>query len=245
MSYVNDRTYLIETSGINLEDGHENKKNTHTHILDRQRCHIVKGIDQADSLAFDFHKWFHCLYDVGCILIRNSLDLQLTFSMKQSILAIVRKDPTNDALPFTQLSPELSRSCRALQEHGFIKKGKMIADNCQQTQYLVSLLEKYKQIIRIIYPVTLNVDNFRLEPDELNKNNHELIVIFNINLSDDMQRSGIVYSSTSRIRNRLYIRVCIVSHRSTQESVDIFVKTLMKLYQIRLGKRMQQQNNSE
>ncbi|CAF3833663.1 unnamed protein product [Rotaria sp. Silwood1] len=219
-------------------------------ILDPQRRRLVAGIDQADSLAFDFHKWFHCPYDAGCVLIRDNADLHLTFSMEQSILAIVRKDLTNDALPFAQLSPELSRSCRArkvwftLQEHGTIKLGKKIADNCEQAQYLASLLGKYEYIIRIIRPITLNVVNFRFEPDALDKADHELIDMFNTNLADDMQRSGIVYPSTSRIRNRLYIRVCIVSHRSTREDVDIFVETTMKLYQIRLGISQQQDSKT-
>lgn len=214
-------------------------------ILDPQRRHLVAGIDQADSLAFDFHKWLHCPYDAGCLLVRDSIDLQLTFSMEQSILAIVRKDSTNDALPFTQLSPDLSRSCRALkvwftlQEHGIIKLGKKIADNCEQTQYFVSLLEKHEDIIRIIRPITLNVVNFRLEPNELDKTDYELIDTFNTNLADDMQHSGIVYPSTNRIQNRLYIRVCIVSHRSTYEDVEIFVETMLKLYQIRLEKSQQ------
>lgn len=219
-------------------------------ILDPQRRHLVTGIDQADSLAFDFHKWFHCPYDVGGVLIRDSANLQLTFSMEQSILATVRKDSTNDALPFAQLSPDLSRSCRALkvwftfQEHGAIKLGRKMADNCEQAQYLVSLLEKHEHIIRIIRPVTLNVVNFRLEPDELDKADHELIDAFNTNLADDMQLSGIVYPSTSRIRDRLYIRVCIVSHRSIHEDVDIFVETMLKLYQLRLESSHQQNSKN-
>ena len=165
--------------------------------------------------------------------------------MEQSILGIIRKDSTEDALPFTQLSPDLSRSSRALkvwftlQEHGTLKIGKKIADNCDQAQYFLSLLEKSNHTIDIIRPVTLNIVNFRFEPAELDTTNYELIDNFNINLADDMQLSGVAFPSTSRIRDRSYIRVCIVSHRSTHEDVDIFVETLLKLYEIRLAKSQQ------
>ena len=52
-----------------------------------------------------------------------------------------------------------------------MKLGEKIAENCQQAQYLASLLRKYEHFIRIIRPVTLNIVNFRLEPEELDKSN--------------------------------------------------------------------------
>ncbi len=209
-------------------------------ILDPERRHLVRGIEQADSLAFDFHKWLHCPYDAGCALIRDGIDLFSTFSVHQSYLANTERGCAGDKPWFCDLGIELSRPFRALKvwitlkEHGTIKLGQKIADNCQQAQYLVSLLEKYKHFIRIIRPVTLNIVNFRLEPEELDKSNPEFIDKFNNELIADVQLSGIAVATTTRIYGRLYIRACIISHRSILEDFDIFVDNLLKLYRIRL-----------
>jgi aromatic-L-amino-acid decarboxylase len=209
-------------------------------ILDPQRRYLVQGIEQADSLAFDFHKWLHCPYDAGCVLIRDGTQLISTFSVHQAYLAQTDRSYAGDKPWFCDLGTELSRSFRALKvwvtlkEHGCIKLGEKIAENCQQAQYLASLLAKYKDFIRVIHPITLNIVNLRLEPEELNKYNAEFIDEFNNELLNDIQLSGIAIASTTRIHKRLYIRVCIISHRSILEDFDIFVDNLLSMSNIRL-----------
>ncbi|CAF0793862.1 unnamed protein product [Rotaria sp. Silwood1] len=209
-------------------------------ILDPERHHLVQGIEQADSLAFDFHKWLHCPYAAGCVLIRDGTHLLSTFSVHQSYLADTERGCAGDKPWFCDLGSELSRPFRALKvwftlkEHGTIKLGQKIADNCQQAQYLASLLEKYQDFIRIFRPITLNIVNFRLEPKELDTSNNESIDVFNNELLADIQLSGIAVASTTRIHGQLYIRVCIVSHRCILEDFDIFVDNLLKLCRIRL-----------
>lgn len=209
-------------------------------ILDPQRRHLVQGIEHADSLAFDFHKWLHCPYDAGCVLIRDGTHLLSTFSVHQSYLVTAERGCAGDEPWYCELGTELSRPFRALKvwftlkEHGTTKLGQKIAENCEQAQYLASLLEKYQDFIRVIRPVTLNIVNFRVEPEELDKSNVELIDTFNNELLADIQISGIAVASTTRIHGKLYIRVCIVSHRSILEDFDIFVNNLLKLYRIRL-----------
>jgi len=209
-------------------------------ILDPERRHLVNGIEKADSLAFDFHKWLHCPYDAGCVLIRDGKHLISTFSVHQSYLAHTERGCAGDKPWYCDLGIELSRSFRALKvwvtlkEHGFKKLGQKISDNCNQAQYLFSLLKTHEDFIRIIQPVTLNIVNFRLEPKELNKFSEEFIDDFNNELLNDIQLSGVAIASTTRFSNRLYIRVCIVSHRCIQEDFDIFVEKLLSLYHIRL-----------
>ena len=126
-------------------------------ILDPQRRSLVDGIDQADSLAFDFHKWLHCPYDAGCILIRDYRYLESTFAAHESYLSKSELDQKHWCF---NLGIEISRSFRALKvwfllkEHGIIKLGAKIAENCDQTQYLLSLLEKYEPMIHIIRPIS-------------------------------------------------------------------------------------------
>jgi aromatic-L-amino-acid decarboxylase len=107
-------------------------------ILDPQRRHYVNGIDQVDSLAFDFHKWLHCPYDVGCVLVRDVAHLESTFSHPQSYLKLTERGGGGNEPRFCDMGPELTRSFRALKvwltlkEHGIMKLGQKIADNCEQ-----------------------------------------------------------------------------------------------------------------
>jgi glutamate/tyrosine decarboxylase-like PLP-dependent enzyme len=170
-------------------------------ILDPQRRYLVKGIEQSDSLAFDFHKWLHCPYDAGCVLIRDGSQLISTFSVHQSYLAHTERGCAGDNPWYCELGIELSRSFRALKvwvtlkEHGFKKLGQKIADNCEQAQYLASLLKKYEDFISVITPTTLNIVNFRFDPKELKKFSDEFIDDFNNELLNDIQLSGIAVAS--------------------------------------------------
>jgi glutamate/tyrosine decarboxylase-like PLP-dependent enzyme len=77
-----------------------------------------------------------------------------------------------------------------VKEHDSRKLARKIAENCEQAQYLVSLLEKHPDLICIIRPVILNIVNFRFESKELDQTNIEAIDAFNNELVADMQLSG-------------------------------------------------------
>ena len=214
-------------------------------ILDPQRRHLVRGIEEADSLAFDFHKWLHCPHAAGCALVRDGHDLLSTFSLHQSYLINIERGYAGDKPWYFDLSFELSRPFRALKvwmtlkEHGIRRFGQKIAENCEQAQYLASLLEKHQSFIRVLRPVSLNIVNFRVEPEELSEADAEFIDEFNNELLADIQLSGVAVPSMTRIFERVYIRICIVSHRTMMEDVDLFVESLLPLYRIRLEHSIQ------
>ena len=215
-------------------------------VLDPERRHLVTGIDRADSIAFDFHKWFHCPYDAGCVLIRHADILHDTFSINSSYLIKSPRGCASEEPTFANCGPDLSRSFRALKvwftlkEHGTIKLGQKIADNCRQAQYLVSLLEKHDALVEIIRPVSLNIVNFRFKAAAFRDAGPEMMDSFNNDLAADLQISGIALTSTTRIHQRQCIRVAILSHRATLADFDIFVEAIMKLYRARLEADVQQ-----
>jgi glutamate/tyrosine decarboxylase-like PLP-dependent enzyme len=84
-----------------------------------------------------------------------------------------------------------------LKEHDILKLGQKIAENCEQAQYLVYLLEKHAHLISIVRPVILNIVNFRSEPKEFDEKNVEIIDALNNDLVADMQLSGIALPSTT------------------------------------------------
>ncbi|CAF1443746.1 unnamed protein product [Rotaria sordida] len=183
-------------------------------VLDPSRRHLIDGLSEADSLAFDFHKWLHTPYAAGCVLLRQISMLNATFSSPRNYLVGTKRGFAGDTPWFCDMGIELSRPCRALKvwftikEHGIIRLGQSIAANCDQAQYLANLLSKY-DFIQVLTPVSLNIVNFRVEPDALKNSDPETVDIFNDELVNDLQEKGIAVPSTTRLKDRLHIRVCV------------------------------------
>ena len=207
-------------------------------VLDPKRRSLVNGLSEADSLCCDFHKWLHVPYTAACVLVREIGLLHDTFSSPRNYLAMTTRGFATDHPWFCDMGIELSKPCRALKvwfqlkEHGIVRLGELIAANCDQAQYLANLLSKF-DFIRVYTPITLNIVNFRLEPHELTQMDPETIDIFNDEICMELQEQGIAVPSTTRLMDRLYIRICVSNHRSTLADFDLFVNAVIDLSQSR------------
>jgi aromatic-L-amino-acid decarboxylase len=207
-------------------------------ILDKQLKPRLLGIEQADSLAFDFHKWLHVPFDAGCVLLRDKKQQVATFSSHGRFLTAVESDNSHGYELFFQFGLELTRGFRSLsiwftlKEHGIERLGQKIHENCEQVKYLASLLSHYPWI-RINTPINLNIICFRIEPE--NFVDEKEIDVLNNNIATDIQQSGIAIRSTAVLNDRLYIRCCVMNHRTVYNDFDIFVNELMQITQKRLS----------
>jgi aromatic-L-amino-acid decarboxylase len=190
----------------------------------------LKGIERADSLAFDFHKWAHVQYDAGCVLVRNAELQRAAYSMRPSYLQHSERGLSRGKVWPCDLGPELSRSFRALKvwfalkEHGTFKLAKSIERNCDQAQYLARRVAN-EPVLELLAPCTLNIVCFRalapgLDEAGFDRLNEEIVA--------DLQESGVAAPSTSRIRGRLAIRVNITNHRTEFGDLDILVDAVLK-----------------
>ncbi len=161
--------------------------------------HKLEGLDEADSVAFDFHKWMHVNYDAGCALIRNGEEQLRAFSERPEYLRSTKRGLAAGYPWPVDLGPELSRGFRALKiwtqivEHGTIKLGKVVERNCEQAAYLGRLLEAC-DAIELLAPVTLNICCFRivergLTEQELDVLNDEIVI--------SLQEEGTAVPSTT------------------------------------------------
>ena len=102
----------------------------------------LKGIDRADSIAFDFHKWMHVPYDAGCVLVRHGDLHRSAFSTRPPSLGELPRGLAGGAYWPCDFGPELSRGFRALKvwfaikQHGTRRFGQLIEQNCAQARYL-------------------------------------------------------------------------------------------------------------
>ena len=130
----------------------------------------LKGIERADSLAFDFHKWAHVQYDAGCILVRDGEAYRAAYAMKPAYLRRADRGlGAGEDWP-CDYGPELSRSFRALKvwfafkEHGTARIGELIEQNCAQAEYLAQRIQSEPEL-EILAPVSMNIVCFRLRRD--------------------------------------------------------------------------------
>ena len=122
----------------------------------------LAGIERADSLAFDFHKWLHVNYDAGCVLVRDGETHRRAFSNRPSYLTGATEGlAANNPWP-VEFGPELSRGFRALKvwaqiaEHGSDKLGTLIDQNCDLAQCLADKVDATPGLERLA-PVSLQI----------------------------------------------------------------------------------------
>lgn len=191
---------------------------------------LVKGIEQADSIAFDFHKWMHVQYDAGCVLMKSADIHQQAFSMRPPYLAGADRGLAGGTPWFCDFGPELSRAFRALKvwfaikEHGTAHLGRLIKQNCEQARYLADRIRQ-KPGLELLLEPPLNIVCFRFRGDP--GNNFDLDRL-NLEIVADLQESGIAAPSTTRVFGKLAIRVNVTNHRSRRGDFDILLDAVME-----------------
>ncbi|MCR9269942.1 MAG: pyridoxal-dependent decarboxylase [Hyphomonadaceae bacterium] len=191
----------------------------------------LKGIEQADSLAFDFHKWMHVNYDAGCVLIRDADLHRKAFASRPDYLAANGEALAGgDPWP-VDFGPELSRGFRALKvwahlrEHGTDKIGAMIDKNCAQAAYLGERAASEGQL-ELLAPITFNICCFRYVPST--RPDADLDAL-NARIVANLQTDGIAAPSTTRIGGQLAIRVNITNHRTSFEDLDVLADAVLRI----------------
>ncbi len=188
---------------------------------------LAAGIERADSIAFDYHKWLHVPYDAGCLLVRDARILRETFAGRPDYLASIGGLSGGGAWP-ADIGFELSRGFRALKvwftlkEHGTERLGQAIERNCAQARYLAGKLAGESRIA-LATPVTLNIVCCRYMAAGLSAPEADSL---NGRIAVDLQERGIAVVSTCRLDGRLAMRVCITNHRSRESDFDLLVKAM-------------------
>ncbi len=186
---------------------------------------MTKGMERADSVAIDLHKWLHVQYDAGCVLVRNPRHHHATFSSAASYLTRARHGLSGGSLWFNEYGFELSRSFRALRvwmafkTYGMRKHARLIEQNVAQAAHLARLVDEAQEL-ELLAPVALNVVCFRFraagkEEAELNQLNQDLLAA--------LQESGMAAPSSTVLAGRFAIRVAITNHRSRREDFELLV----------------------
>jgi aromatic-L-amino-acid/L-tryptophan decarboxylase len=185
----------------------------------------LAGLEQADSVALDFHKWGQVPYDAGFLLVR---DQQRHLDAFAAPAVYLRRETRGLAAgsPWPcDLGPDLSRGFRALKTwftlkaFGTQKLGAMIERTCALARYLEEKVSAEPRL-ELLAPAQLNIVCFRYRSDDANRINGEIVA--------DIQESGIAAPSTTSLDGKLAIRAAIVNHRTDTCDLDALVAAVLE-----------------
>jgi aromatic-L-amino-acid decarboxylase len=191
----------------------------------------LRYIEQADSLAFDLHKWMYMPYEIACVLVRDKQAHRNSFALTPSYLEPETRGLAGGPEPFNNYGPELSRGFKSLKvwmslkEHGLEKYIAMIRQNIAQAFFLGQLVQQEEQL-ELLTPVTLNIVCYRyisegLTNEKLNLLNKEILI--------SLQEQGIASPSSTILKGKYAIRVAITNQRSRQSDFELLVRETLRI----------------
>jgi glutamate/tyrosine decarboxylase-like PLP-dependent enzyme len=191
----------------------------------------VAGMEHADSLACDPHKWMSVNYECGVVLVRDAEVHKAAFANTAAYLAPATRGTVAGGLTFADRGIDLSRGFRALKFWMMLKASgveafrKVVENNVEQAAYLAGLVERHPEL-ELLAPVPLNLVCFRYVPEglageRLNDVNREILL--------RLQESGVAVPSGTELAGRYAIRVANCNHRSRREDFEMLVEAVVRI----------------
>ncbi len=190
-------------------------------IITNEGRELLQGIERADSIGLDAHKWLFQPYEVGCLMVKDLGTLERVFSVRHDILqdTIWGADYPN----FSDRGIQLSRSVRALKIWMSIQTFGMAAfvRAVSQGLNLAKRAEKFiedSSILQMLTPAMLGIVCFRVEPADKVFDEESLEQINKDVLSRIFWGDRAFVSSTS-LNGQFTLRMCIINYNTTWKDV--------------------------
>jgi len=187
---------------------------------------LLKGLERADSVAFDFHKWAHVPYDAGCVLVRDQALHRETFAAEAAYLQREGRGLAGGDWWPCDYGPDLSRGFRALKAwftlkvYGTDAIGAAIARSCVLARDLERRVAA-EPALELLAPVALNIVCFRYACDDADRINRAVVA--------DLQEAGAVAPSLTTINGKAAIRAALFNHRTDERDLDALVQGVLAL----------------
>lgn len=198
---------------------------------------LLNGIERADSIAFDPHKWMYTPHSGGCILVRDVEHLRESFSIHEFATYVYRDEERwGTDVDAIDLGPQFSRGFQAfkvwisLLAHGTRAYGRRIAHDVELAKYLHRRAEERPEF-EVMAPTTLSITCFRYAPPDLPEGGgrEEYLDTLNERLMTELQLDGRVFPSNAVLNGRFVLRSCIVNFRTEAEQMDLLLDVAVEL----------------
>jgi aromatic-L-amino-acid decarboxylase len=191
------------------------------------------GIEQADSVALDPHKWLYLPVDVGCVIYRDPSCARAAFAYDAEYTRVIGGG-ADEAFAFWDYGPELSRRFRALKVWMLLKGvglhslGEAIEQNLACTRRLESLVRASNDF-EMAAPVGLSIFCFRHVPEMLRDASPQTVDRWNEQLLVALQQDGSSYLSNTTLGGRFALRGCVLNYRTTLKDMEILLDDLRRV----------------
>ena len=190
-------------------------------ILTDRGAGLLKGLERAESIAMDAHKWLFQPFECGCLMVKDIQKLEKAFSVQPDYLQDTQwgRDHPN----FGDRGLQLSRSFRALkvwmsvQTFGMAAFRRSIAQGIDLAERAEAYIRE-SDVLHIANPASLGVVCFRVNSRAVELNNEELEEI-NKAVQARVIEEGVAMMSSTRLRGLYSLRLCILNHTTTWEDV--------------------------
>ncbi|NUS68902.1 MAG: amino acid decarboxylase [Ensifer adhaerens] len=190
----------------------------------------VKGIERADSVALDPHKWLHAPFEVGCALVRDRTRHRETFAVSPEFLQGMPRGIASGQW-LHEFGFQTSRGFAALKvwmalmEHGITKFGRLIDQNVAQAAFLADLVRTNPPLELIVEP-EINIVCFRYAPEGLNE---ERLKETNLEIMLRLQETGVAALSDTTIRGKHCLRAAICNHRTRPDDLNLLISEVLRI----------------
>ena len=193
-------------------------------------AHRVAGIERADSVALDPHKWLHAPFEAGCALVRDASLHRAAFAVTPEYLETMPRGLAS-ATWLHNYGLQTTRGFRALKvwmalkEHGVDKFGRLIDQNIAQARHLGTLIEA-EPLLQLVAPATINIVCYRYRPAG---SDGEGLKALNTEIMLRLQEEGTAALSDTTVRGEHCLRVAITNHRTRRDDLELLVRETIRL----------------
>jgi len=200
--------------------------------LSKTHRKLADGLERADSLAVDLHKWMCMPYGIGCTLVKDRVAHYSTFvygheaeylKSGKELAQDVLGNPHWLALPLSRNFTSL-KAYMLLRAYGKEKYCRLIQQNIDQTNYLAELIRKEPDM-EITAPIASNIVCFQYKPNGITEPELEKL---NKMILDALWQISVAMISDTKIKGRYMLRACNVNHRSQKQDFDFLVNEVKK-----------------
>lgn len=194
---------------------------------------LFDGIDQADSISLDPHKWLYLPVDCGCVLYRDPQTARAAFAHDAEYTRVISHE-ADEAFAFWDYGPELSRRFRALKVWMALKAvgvrgfAAAIEKDLACARHFEALV-RANDDFEMLAPVELSIFCFRHVPAALRDATDTQLDAWNERLLVELQRDGSSYLSNARIGGRFSLRGCVMNYRTTPRDMEVLLADLRRV----------------
>jgi glutamate/tyrosine decarboxylase-like PLP-dependent enzyme len=190
---------------------------------------LVRGIERADSIALDPHKWLHAPFEVGCALVRDAAAHFGTFTLTPEYLKNAPRGISSGAW-LHDFGLQTSRGFRALkvwmalEEHGVAKFGRLIDQDLAHARYLADRIEALPDL-ELCFSTAINIVCFRYNPGGLTE---PALKLLNTEIMVRMQEAGVAAVSDTTVQGRHCLRAAVNNHRTKRADLDVLTEEVAR-----------------